>query len=451
MAKKYDIVLATIPKSDHNAPLIAPFLLKSILQKNGFTCKAVDWNRDLYEKTGDKDLFDRGLTFNKKEFFDKVWDNKLKDICLTWIKELKSYNSEWVGISFLSQRNTHMGKRILELIRKNIPKIKIVVGGFMISGDNNCLGPKFLEDGLIDYFIDGEGEDAIVNLLQGNYDFSGINKLGSWIPVDINHEFIPDYSDVVHYKYKFYDIYNSRGCVNNCLFCVEHLFAKGYRHRKSEFVYKEMLDIRNKYNNRSFRFVDSLINGNPKEFRKLCHLLYDKKFSWWGNFLITKWLTEKDFENASRAGLKDISVGVESASERIRYEMRKGFSNVNLYNTVDYAMKNNIKFSANIMVGWPTETDQDFNETLDFITFLSKYKNVSINPGPTVRTGKNAILYEKYKMETDENGHWVYQNNNYEVRKNRWIKLVDHCKNFGVNVSEHHRDRVEETFNDISG
>ena len=125
----YDIVLASIPRNDYRAPYQTPFLLKAVLEKNGFRCKAVDWNRDLYDSTENVNIFNKeDIVFNSKTKFDEFWNDSLKDTCSRWVDELEAYSPKWFGISFVSQRNQYMGVSLLEMVRDRLPTHKNCCG-----------------------------------------------------------------------------------------------------------------------------------------------------------------------------------------------------------------------------------------------------------------------------------------------------------------------------------
>ncbi|MHA1817068.1 MAG: B12-binding domain-containing radical SAM protein [Candidatus Heimdallarchaeaceae archaeon] len=451
----YDIVLANIPKSKHTIPYLGTFILKSVIQNNGFTCKTFDWNRDLYEKSERRDeLFNRGnLYFNRQENFEELWNTELKDICSEWIEELKKCNPKWFGFTFMSQRNLHVGKRILETVRVELPDVKIVVGGFLVGYFNGRLGFELIRKGLIDYFVNGEGEEAIINVLNGNYDFPGINSKTPASPIKLDTIPCPDYSDVANHGYTLCNTFNSRGCVNHCGFCTENTFARRYRFRKAEFVIRDIEASIKTLGVKSFLFTDSLINGNPKEFRNLSKILIGKGVKWRGYFLCNSWMTQEDYMIAAESGLCELMIGVESGSERVRKDMGKGFSDESLNNAIAYSVEAGIRSHLLFIIGFPTETEEDFIKSMDFITKVSKQKNVediSINPGMTCLLGKELeSITSQYDIDFGVQGKWVYKDNNYEVRKNRWIRFVDHCKSLNLSVMEDHRSRVEETYDNI--
>lgn len=235
MKNKYDIVITTLPQI-RLEPLHGPALLKSVVESNNFRCKVLDWNYDLFLRVMQTKwafLLDPGdMTFRSEKHFKPVWEKYLSKIVEEWILELKDLNPQWLGISFFSQRNEFLIEEFLKLIRKKIPDLKIVVGGpYAVFTAKDLKERK-----LIDAYINGEGENTIVELLKGNFDAPGINdNPPQWIE-DLDLAPFPDYSDYAMEKFppalfdstkplgrdqtiRTLPITGSRGCINRCSFC----------------------------------------------------------------------------------------------------------------------------------------------------------------------------------------------------------------------------------------
>lgn len=442
-----DIVLVNIPRSDFNGPYLAPFLLKAVLQENGFTCKTFDWNNYLYLKM--EDLFHKiDSAFLSKIEFEALWEEILHELAIQWIDEVKELKPKWFGLSFMSNKQKWFGKKVLPLVREMIPGIKIVCGGYMIGTENSKLGVFLKNSGAVDYFVCGDGEEAIVELLKGNDTFQGINSRESTPPVDLNTLPSPDYSDLNHESYIRFYIYTSRGCVFNCNYCVDNPHSKKFRSRKAELVYQDMLSVYETTGQKHFYFTDSLINGNPKQFRKLCHFLKHKGMTWRGYFACHRAYKKEDYKNAFSGGLREIDVGVESGSEKVRNDMGKNVSDELLYNTFKYASDSGIVPIPLLMVGYPTETEEDFQMTLDFLTKIAPLKNVKrCNPGQTFLAGPGMAATEKYNLTRGYGDQWSYKGSTTEVRRERMVRLIEHCKNINLEIPSHMLDRVTERAN----
>jgi len=133
MKTNFDIVIASIPKLSLTAPSNGLAYIKSVVNKKGFNCKLVDWNLDLYQKIDQnryKNLWDlNDLSFKYKNLFDEFWEDKLESISNGWLEEARLLNPRWLGLSLFSIHNLYLAKKLLKIFRKEIPQVRLLVGG----------------------------------------------------------------------------------------------------------------------------------------------------------------------------------------------------------------------------------------------------------------------------------------------------------------------------------
>ena len=117
---------------------------------------------------------------------------------------------------------------------------------------------------------------------------------------------------------------------------------------------------------------------------------------------------------------------------------------------MDYAQKAGIKVYPQMIIGWPTETEEDFQKTLQFITDLSKYENLgTVNAGSTLYLNENFSAYHIYNLKTDENGKWYCGDNTFDLRRDRWFRFVQHCKDLKIDVDEKHIEKIKGDLKDV--
>jgi radical SAM superfamily enzyme YgiQ (UPF0313 family) len=111
-------------------------------------------------------------------------------------------------------------------------------------------------------------------------------------------------------------------------------------------------------------------------------------------------MPEQDFELMGRGGAETMVIGVESGSDRVRLDMRKGFTNADL----DYNMKMFSKYGINayflMIVGFPTETREDFEQTLDMLKRYQPYVAdgtiIGVNLGTTLTIEEGTPIWTEY-------------------------------------------------------
>lgn len=380
-----------------------------------------------------------------------------------WAKRIVEHNPRWLGISVFSY-NSQRAARLLSIrVKFYNPKIKIVIGGSGIATDF-VFAETLKRQNIIDHFIRGEGELALVELLKGNVLYNGIDGRQPTQIVNLDDLPFPDYDD---YELKTYTnkkglealpITGSRGCVRNCTFCdIAHNWPKFY-YRSGENIANEIITQRERYGIKAFRFTDSLINGSMKAFRDMClHLSQyrmslpeNQRFIWDTHFIVRSktQMPPNDFDLMKQAGAGTMLIGVESGSQSIRDHMRKGFTQEDLDYTLEQFARCGIKCRFLMIVGYPTETWDNFCETLDMFTKYKHYNDMGIieevNLGLTLNLLPNTILHnekEKFNILQSKNhiNEWICRDNpslNYKERVKRRILLQSHLEELGYKIFE---------------
>ena len=110
------------------------------------------------------------------------------------------------------------------------------------------------------------------------------------------------------------------------------------------------------------------------------------------------------------AGCEYLSFGLESGSDKVLKLMRKGIKTEWASEVLRLTHKNKILASVNILIGFPGEEEEDFQDTL---TFLDRNKTylTSVSTGATLGIGKGSYLYqfpEKYDVKLNDDGSVNY-------------------------------------------
>lgn len=446
-----DIVIVSVPGVMRKSPSAAPALLKGSVEAAGFTCKTIDFNIRFYQEVQEcnslETYFATGLNTEEKNPASLLIEN--------WVKDILKLNPKFIGISVFTYQNRIATKLFCQHIRK-LSTVKIILGGQGLS-DGGILGAsgfgkQMYDEKLTDFWIRSEGEVSLVELLKNNIDYPGINS-NTFKQIDeLDSIPFPNYDD---YELELYDtkslpITGSRGCVRSCSFCDIHDHWK-YRYRSGRNMVDELLYLNKKYNINEFNFSDSLINGNLKEFNKFTKILADYNKSsnsllTWSSQFIIRSLTqvnEEYWKNIAESGGSRLSIGVETGSDSVRLHMNKKFTNQDLDYTMEMLEKYNISCEFLMIVGYPTETEQDFQDTIDMFTRYEKYihliKNIVV--GSTLGILPGTPLYnnaKQFNIEVDKyENNWVALDNptlTLERRIQRRNILKEHVLNLGYSI-----------------
>jgi len=462
-----DIVLIIPPRiqDDYGYTPAGPAALSGSLIDAGYTSKVIDFNTrldDMYSH--DPKLLSKVENFFMYyDFYNKTSFDEVEKYIVECVDEIIALNPNWVGISVFSY-NSHRATRLMSIkIKERNPNIKIVIGGGGIASDFKF--PEALkEQGIIDAYIRGEAELSIVELLQGKEDASGLNGMPIKQIDDIDDLAYPDYSDYALSDYTntkgliAIPITGSRGCVAHCSFCdVARQWPK-YRYRSGDSIADEIEHHISTYNVNAFRFTDSLVNGSMKAFNDMCERLSayrkkipkDKRFFWDGHYMIrnSRAMPAETYDLMADAGAKTLLIGVESGSQNVRDHMKKLYKEEDLEFTLENLSRVGVSCRMLMIVGYPTETEQDFQDTVDMFTKYQKYTldgtiehvnlglTLNLLPGTPLDINKEQDNIVKLNNHIND---WVCLDNptlTYKERLKRRIFIQKHIKELGYVIFE---------------
>lgn len=473
---KSKAVIISVPYCDPY-PMVAPSLLSACLNNAGLVSQGIDFSAIFVDNFGKEEWFAKFKTFitfgHMSEFdltlkeFKTVY--KFTKKFFTEIKNL--YDPEYVGLSIFSTDSLDFGIFISYILKKHFPKIKIIAGGKGLEVTHQNQEKHYdiwCRHGIADVIVVGDAESEIINSIKYNKtgivvaprqkkeDLDNI-PLADWNQYDLSiYDRISDYIDNGgNAKQEIYiAVTASKGCVRQCTFCDVAEFWPDYIYRDPVKVANEIIHNYNYTKIKDFVFTDNLINGSITNFRKMNQILIEKipntiRYGGYAIFRGKNQMPEQDFEIAAAAGCQRWTIGVESGSEKIRNEMRKKFSNDDIDWTVEMLVKNNIIQSWLFMVGYPSETEEDFDETKNLLKryhHLGKKGMIRIGVTPTFMLTNNSPLLNDLNMadhyglahnltSTDASTKfWTsnkYIDNTYPVRSRRWKEFVTLCQNLG--------------------
>ena len=455
-----DILLCTIPKHGVNVPPLALAYLQGVCKSHGFKTDVKDFNLDLWKNTIHTDWWEvwkeSNETLYKGENFYKFYNSVYKQFIEKWAKEIAEHSAPFVGISCFSYRSLPTLKYLSPLIRKYNPNKKIIVGGSPVFTYQKWI----LENDLADYAVSNEGENALLGILYNKHNPGHI-----LLPQiqDLNILPKPDYTGLdftdyvpgdpgglkarkASYKHDRLEagVMSSRGCVRRCTFCDVETFYPKFRWRSAENIYEEMEELLDQGIDHIY-FFDSLINGNQKELEKLCDLIIadGSKFKSIKGLGIIKKMPERLYKKMQLANFKQIMVGIESFSPKLRNDMNKGFTDELLKDNLDLYAKYNIKVPLLLIVGYPTQTEADHLEEYQWMKDNQHYAGnpvTRVEIGGTMLILPGAPVFKKkmYDLYLDKNKDWVSfpngESNTMEVRVRRREEIERWANEFGFTV-----------------
>lgn len=316
------------------------------------------------------------------------------------IDQIKEFDSDTVLISMFSHMQYSLGETFLQKLKIRNVSVEIIAGGPGIGAElhNQTIGKQFLNNNLVDFYCLGEGDEILVNFLKGQRQQLGLNSktdlYETWTPQIDNldqYSVLPSYKKIELNSYKnlenktsaVFSLSTSRGCVRSCSFCDVSKTWKKFRFRSGAHVAAEILQHHRDVGAVHFTIVDSLINGSLKNFREFNAEMVKIKhqqptlneFSYNGMFIVRdkKSHPEEFFELMKQAGCDSLAIGVETGSDRLRFDMNKKFTNNDLDHHLEMCQKYGIRNTLLMFVGYPTETRDDFDQSLAMLEKYQKY------------------------------------------------------------------------------
>jgi len=223
------------------------------------------------------------------------------------------------------------------------------------------------------------------------------------------------YSLVLAEESKVASIQTSRGCPSKCTFCDMRLTK--YRYRSAEHVLEEIIFLK-KLGIKEFFILDDTFTINKNRLYKLCNLMIEKKINI--KYKISSRVDKVNEELLSllaASGCYRIHYGIETGSQRLLDYLEKGVTVEQSINAIKMSRKAGIETLAYMMIGIPTETPEEIEETIKFVDRLQPDRvNYSIcTPFPKTKLYQMALevdpTMEDYWTEFAKN-----PNPNFKIR-----------------------------------
>ena len=275
------------------------------------------------------------------------------------------------------------------------------LNSFFIAGGPHPSGAPAETLDYFDTVVIGEGEKTLPNLISAiqNTGFSnraalqnalshilGIafkNATGQVIqtaaesPVDLDH--FPCF--LADNMWRPLEI--SRGCPHRCKFCqTPQLFGRQMRHRSvSEIVkYAAYYDDLRFISSNAFAYGGNGISAKPEKIKELLSSLskLEGKRLFFGTFpseIRPEFVTEDLIHLVQTHCYNDaVSIGAQSGSDAVLKEIGRGHTAEDVYSAAEICLDAGITPIIDFIIGFPSETLEDQNLTLEMIDWICRKK-----------------------------------------------------------------------------
>jgi len=421
------------------------------LRREGHQFLGYDLNIDMYHAYGDgADVLwrdDGAPQWNDQTFIDRLFDDHAIYV-ERYIDRVLASRPDILCLSVQSA-STLFALTFAAHVRRRAPNLFILFGG------PDCFpserGLALLDYACVDAICSGEGDEVLPLYLEA-LPANGMRPVemkgfchrkadgtifDGGLPDPVMHLdglAFADFSDADFGRYTLNNrvcMMTSRGCILRCSYCSEGANFLRYRYRTPESLADEVGQhvemIRRLSGQRPhINFSDSLIDGRPDMLRHFCELVLERRidFSWGGMALLRKEVTRDLLELMRKAGFVEVMWGLESGSmATLRLMRKKLFDPTLAERIIRDAHELGIDQYTNIIVGFPGETDEQFEETTAFTRKIRPYFRAIGLPMMEIR--RNTHVHDaadRYGvMDPDNSMEWRTKDglNTIDVRRRR--------------------------------
>jgi anaerobic magnesium-protoporphyrin IX monomethyl ester cyclase len=305
-------------------------------------------------------------------------------------KDVIPQHTSTIGLSCIGEEQLGFTLLFGRAIKRQLPDTQVVVGGTIL--------PRIFERGVLkadwfgryfDVIVRNEGEKPcemlLRNLTSGRatvtdvpgliyLDSAAIRATAPQPALKPDEVPIPDFDDIPLSQYICSEItlpiLASRGCYwGKCEFCHHFMvYGDGYSAYHAKDTAQVIHHLADKYQVKRFAFNDEAIP--PKIVKLLGDILpahEDSGYTFTGLIKFEKYYRKDHFVGLSRIGFRSLYIGLESASERVLDLMKKRATRSTIESNLRDATEAGIWTHCFLFFGFPGETNEDAQETYDFI------------------------------------------------------------------------------------
>jgi len=332
----------------------------------------------------------REAGFDDVHIIDMKAERWTAEECAKRLVELKP---DVVGLSAMTYEAGCLHE-VAALIKRDLPSATIVAGGPHPS----VADTDVMKDTNVDFCVRGEGEYIFIDLVKGlstlrsdwqdcqgitwrNLDGEVVREPDRAAPPDLDVLPMPAWDLIDHKKYhdmprggliyahkEFATMFSSRACPWRCTYC-HNSFGKKFRERSGEHVLKEMELLVTEYGVKEFVFMDDIFNLRRERAAAIAQGIIDRGWKvrlTFPNGFRGDILDEELVVLLKKAGMYRCMVAVESASPRIQKVMKKNLKIEKVRHIVDFIAKQGVMVHGAFMLGFPSETEDEMQATIDW-------------------------------------------------------------------------------------
>jgi len=308
---------------------------------------------------------------------------------LVW--QAVDHQADVVGFSALTPAAHALGG-LTRKVRQALPNALILLGGPHVS----AFRERALEGTEADAAVVGEGELALEMIVNTYLDDGDLSKVPGliWRDADrhimTNPGFVPHIADLDSLPFPAYDlidvrkywrlqsmppiprrryasIVSSRGCPYHCNWC-HRIFGKRFRAHSAERVVDEIEYYMRTLGIDDVEFIDDIFNHDRKRVIEFSRLVGQRDLRVkiaFPNAIRADALNQDTVDALADAGTYFCSFSLESGSPRLQKLIGKHLDIPRFLKGIEMAVQRGIFANGFNMLGFPTETEDEMQQTID--------------------------------------------------------------------------------------
>lgn len=454
----YDLTLTLLPMWLTEMPPAGLSALSTYLRHAGYRLRVLNLNIECFHRVSEK----KRRIWERENFM--IWSDpgRFKEIAEILAPEIEhcvnrllEHPAPILAFSTIHP-NRNFTKTVLSRIRELDPTRLLVVGG---RGWEREPDRRIFKYGTPDALVEGEGEEALVEIIecvrrQGDlFDVPGVlgwdgstYRWGGIRPLITNLDALPlptyEEFDLAAYTKTQLPLTLSRGCISHCAYCNDQKMAGRFRNRSGARVAEEAAWCNGNLGTDYFQFTDSAVNGNLRELLNFARIISRAglNIGWEGSAIPRRGMTAEHLTLLAQSGCRSLTFGIESGSDRVLGLMKRRYSAQEQARVLRETHQAGIETRINLIVGYPGETESDFQETADWlrqnrqwISGISNLNSCQVLYPSDLRLSPDAfgvVLPED--LHVTEEGWRDTEGLNHQIRSERLSRLSSLVEELGL-------------------
>ena len=201
------------------------------------------------------------------------------------------------------------------------------------------------------------------------------------------------------------NVSTTRGCPFKCNWCAKPIYGNRYNVHSPQRVVEELRMLKEKFSASHFWVTDDIFGLKPGWINTFSEIIQREKLE--VKFKIQSrvdlLLQEQNISSLAKAGCETVWVGAESGSQKILDAMDKGTTVEQIHEATRLLKKHGIRAAFFLQFGYPGETREDIQQTIDMVMELMPDDiGVSVSyPLPGTK------FYDRVKDELTAKANWT--------------------------------------------